>query len=787
MNHKIIGQSVPRVEDQALLTGKGRFVDDIHFPGMLHAAFVRSPHAHAAVRAINVEAATSMPGVRAVFTLQDIAPHMTTTVLRTALPSPAFVLELHRPVLASTEVTYVGEAVAVVLAEDRYLAEDAAALVDVEYDPLPAAVDLRRAAQMGSPTVQTGLPHNIVAEFELGFGDVDKVFRDAPHVFGEELVQHRGGSHSVECRGVVARHDAMDDLLTVWTSSQTPHAARGFLCDLLGRDNQRVRVVLPDVGGGFGPKLAFYIEEAVVAVSALMLSLPVKWIEDRREHFVATTQERDQLWSVEIAVDEQARILGVRGRILHDHGAYSVRGTNIAYGSASAMTLPYRVPAYRMDVKCVATNKVPVTPVRGAGQPQGVFAMERLLDRVARELMIDRVEVRLRNLVTASDMPHTTPMKNRAGTAIILDSGNYPACMAQALAAADWEGFPARQANARAQGRRLGIGLANSVEGTGRGPYDQVKVRISSDGAVQVFTGAAAMGQGTCTMLAQIVAELLGGAIDNVQVFAGDTGSAPHAFGGFNSRQTVMAGSSAYKAAGVVREKLLVAGAWVLKCSVEDLDVGSRSVTSRSTGASASFAELARASVGLAGFLIPNEVPGLEATEQVIIDSMAYANASTVVELEVDHETGAVTLHKVTFAHDCGTVVHPQIVEGQIIGGIAHGIGNALFELMAFSEDGQPLTTNLAEYLLVTPTEMPSINVLHHESPSPLNVLGVKGVGEAGVLPMPAAIASAVDNALMEYRVAIRQVPILPDQLLETIEAAQRVLAPAGPEMETLA
>jgi carbon-monoxide dehydrogenase large subunit len=786
MKGTLIGRSIPRVEDRALLTGKGRYVDDIHLPGMLHAAFVRSPHAHAAVRGIDVTAAAAAPGVRAVLTLEDLLPFMTGSVLRTALPSPAFLLELHRPVLASTEVTHVGEAVAVVLAADRYLAEDAAALVQVDYDPLPVVADLRAGARKDSPTVQAGLPHNIAAELRMEFGDVDAVFRQAPHVYAEELLQHRGGSHSMECRGVVARHDAMEDLLTVWTSSQTPQAARGFLCDLLGRTEDRVRVVLPDVGGGFGPKLAFYIEEAVVAVSALMLGVPVKWIEDRREHFVSTTQERDQVWNVEIAVDDEGRVLGVRGHILHDHGAYSVRGTNIPYSSASAMTLPYRVPAYRMQVQCVATNKVPVTPVRGAGQPQGVFAMERLLDRVARELDIDRATVRRRNLVPPEAMPYATPMKNRAGTAIVLDSGDYPACMAQAMKAADWDGFPARQAAARAQGKRLGIGLANSVEGTGRGPYDQVKVRIVSNGTVQVFTAAAPMGQGTRTMLTQIVAELLGGDANNVQVFAGDTGNAPLAFGGFNSRQAVMTGSSAFKAAGIVREKLLVAAAAVLKCEVDDLDITGRTVTCRSTGAQAGFGELARASVGLAGFLMPNEIPGLEATEHVTIDAMAYANASAVVELEVDADIGAVTLHKVTFAHDCGTVIHPQIVEGQIIGGLAHGIGNALYEWMGFNEDAQPVTTNFAEYLLVTATEMPEVQIVHQESPSPLNALGIKGVGEAGVLPIPAAIASAVDDALADYGVIIRQVPIAPDRLLASIEAARRPAAPPRRELETL-
>ena len=773
MSGKTIGQTVNRVEDEALLKGLARFVDDIQLPHMLHAVFVRSPHAHAWVKGIDKSEALAMPGVSAVFTLDDLAPYLSTTTLVTALPSPSFLLELHRPILANKEVTHVGEAVAVVIAKDAYCAEDAAAMVNVEYEPLDAVADLLEGAKDTSPTVQVGLPHNIVARLEMAYGDTTAVFQNAPHVFQETLHQHRGGSHSIECRGVVASLNSMEDLLTVWTSSQTPQTAKSLLCGLLGRDDNKVRVVLPDVGGGFGPKLAFYIEEIVVATCAVALSCPVKWIEDRREHFVSTTQERDQIWEMEIAVDEQARILGVRGKVLHEHGAYTVRGTNIPYGSASAVTLPYLVPAYHLEVECIATNKVPVTPVRGAGQPQGVFAMERLLDRVAKELKLDRLVVRERNLVPASAMPYETPMKNRSGVPIVLDSGDYPRCMEMATQAAKWHEFAARQAVARERGVRLGIGIANSVEGTGRGPYDQVKVRIANNGVVQVFTGAAAMGQGTHTMFTQIVAEVLGGDIHNVQVFSGDTANSPLAFGGFNSRQAVMGGSSAYKAAKVVRDKLLVAAASVLKCSPEELEIEARHVSSRVSGARASFAELAQASIGLPGYAIPNEIPGLEATEHVRIDAMAYANACAVVELEIDENTGDVRLLDVTFAHDCGTVINPQMVDGQVVGGITHGIGNSLFEWMRFDENAQPITTNLAEYMLTTATDMPRIQLLHMSSPSPLNELGIKGVGEGGVLPMPAAIASAIDSALSDLGIKVTQVPIFPNQLLELIEKAK--------------
>ena len=371
----VLGRDVPRVEDKALIRGAGRFLDDITLPGMLHAAFVRSPHAHAAIMGIDIEAAAAMPGVHAVLTLAALAPHLTDTRLVVAMPSPSYRLDLHRPVLASQEVVHVGEAVAMVIAESRYLAEDAAAAVMVEYDPLPAVADCVAALHAGAPTAHQGAPSNLVAEMVIEYGAVDAAFATAAHVAHERLWIHRGGSHSMECRGLVAVHDALEDRLTIWNSTQMPHASKRLLCDLLGLSERQIRVVTPDVGGGFGPKLIFYPEEVAVTVAARMLQRPVKWIEDRREHFVATTQERDQFWDVELATDARGVIQAVRGSLIHDHGAWTARGVNVPQGAVSAMPLAYVVPHFRMGIKAAATNKAPVTPVRGAGQPQGVFAM----------------------------------------------------------------------------------------------------------------------------------------------------------------------------------------------------------------------------------------------------------------------------------------------------------------------------------------------------------------------------------------------------------------------------
>lgn len=772
MTGRLVGRDVARVEDAALIRGRGRFVDDINPPGLLHAAFLRSPHAHARILRIDATAARALPGVQAVLLPDDLRPHLTDTRLVVALPSPAYRLDLHRPVLAETEVVHVGEALAVVIADSRYRAEDALALIEVDYDPLPAVADCDAALEAGASVAHSWAASNLAAEMTVAYGDVDAVFATAPHRFAETLHIHRGGSHSVECRGLVALHDAIEDRLTVWNSTQTPHAARRMLCDLLGIDETRLRVVTPDLGGGFGPKLIFYPEEVVVTLAARLLSRPVKWIEDRQEHFLATTQERDQTWRVELATDAGGRILGVRGDLVHDHGAWTARGVNVPQGAVAAMPLAYVVPAFRMGIRAAVTNKVPVTPVRGAGQPQGVFAMERLLDRAARELGLDRAEIRRRNLVPAERMPYATPLKTRGGIAVTLDSGDYPRCQQMALDEIGWAGFAERQRAARAEGRHLGIGVANYVEGTGRGPFEHVSVRIEPSGRIVVATGAAAMGQSTRTMLAQIVAEQLGADMANVEIITGDTAAAPIGIGGSNSRQAVLAGSSAHVAALTVREKVLRIAGEMLEAATADLEIEGREVRVKGApGLKVTLAAVARAAAGQPGFTLPGGGgPGLAASEEVVIDAMAYANGTAAAEVEVDIETGAVTILRLVFSHDCGHALHPRIVDGQLMGGIAHGIGNALYEHMRFDEQAQPISTTLADYLLVTATEMPPVRILHMHSPTPLNPLGIKGVGEAGVIPIPAAVAAAVEDALSPFEASVRHVPLSPVDVLAMID-----------------
>src|SRR5215472_8073295 len=502
----LIGARIPRLEDGALLVGKGRFVDDISRPGVWHAAFVRSPHPHAAIRRVDAQGALVLPGVHAVLTLDDFAPVLAKRRMLRHSNSGTPLDRYWCFALADGEVSYVGEAVAIVLADSRYLAEDAAALVVVDYDELPAVADCRQSGAPGAPAVRRELNSNIAATYKVVYGDADAAFAKAAHVFHEELWQHRGAAHPIEGRGLIAEWRGDNKSMTVWASTQKAHDLFQSLTALLGFDESWLRVVTPDVGGGFGTKLCVYPEDIAVVAAAKLVGRSIKWIEDRREHFTNAAQERDQYWSLDIAVDQDARLLGIRGRLIHELGAYALQDVNIPYNSASMMSGPYVLPALSVDVTVAATNKTPVSSVRGAGYPQAAFAMERLMDRLARELRLERAEVRRRNLIPAEKMPYTKPLKARSGASVCYDSGDYPASQAQVLQAAGWQDFPQRQAAARRERRYIGIGLAHGIKGTGRGPFESGLVRVSNTGRVSVFTGAAAIGQGLRTALAQICA-----------------------------------------------------------------------------------------------------------------------------------------------------------------------------------------------------------------------------------------------------------------------------------------
>ena len=772
----LIGTRVLRLEDEALLRGRGRFVDDIAVADVLHAAFVRSPHPHALIRGVNKAAALALPGVHAVLTLDDLAPVMTKRRMLRHSNSGTPLDHFWAFALADGETSYVGETVAIVVADDRYVAEDAAALVEVDYELLPAAADCRTAVEPGAPTVRRELKSNVVSTYKVAFGDAAAAFAKAAHVFKDRLWQHRGSAHPIEARGTLAEVRAADGGITVWASTQKAHDLLQSLNAVMDFEPNRLRVAAPDIGGGFGPKLCVYPEDVAVVAAAKLLGRSIKWIEDRREHFTNAVHERDQYWSIEIAVDADAKVLGIRGTLLHDLGAYALQDVNLPYNSASTLTGPYIVPALAIDVTVATTNKTPVSSVRGAGYPQAAFAMERLLDRVARELKLDRAEVRRRNLIPAEKMPYEKPLKARSGLGITYDSGDYPACQAQLLAAAGWDEFPQRQAQARAQGRYIGIGLSHGVKGTGRGPFESGLVRIASNGKVSVFTGAAAIGQGLRTALSQICAEQLGLRAQDVTVISGDTSGVSLGLGAFASRQTVTAGSSVMLAAKAVADKAKKVASHVLEAAEHDLELADGEV--RVVGApqlSVKLAEIARILQGAPGYGFPAGVdPGLEANVNHRTDALAYANACHVAEVEVDAETGEVKILRYTALQDSGVLINPMMVEGQIHGGIAHGIGNALYEWMGYDENAQPVTTTFADYLLPSATEVPMLTTLYKETPSPLNPLGVKGVGEAGTIPAAAALISAIEDALSPFDVRIGHFPLTPMKLVELIGAGRR-------------
>jgi aerobic carbon-monoxide dehydrogenase large subunit len=774
MGAKHFGARVARLEDPALLTGHGRFVDDIKLAGALHACFVRSPHAHARIRAIDASAARAMPGVHAVLTADDLPARMAGSQIPMLVPNASIKTPRTQLALARHEVCYVGQTIAVSVAANRYVAEDAAAAVKVDFELLQAVSDCRDAAKPGAPCAHGDLTTNVAAVVPIGYGDVDAAFANAAHVFEEELFVHRGGAMTLEGRAVLASYDAAADLLTVWSATQTPHLCRGTLADLFERDLESIRVIAPHVGGGFGTKAPFYAEEAVIPVAAMKLGRPVTWQEDRREHFLSATQERDQLWTVAIAVDAQGKILGVRGTMLHDTGAFLPWGIIAPYIAATTLPGPYLVPAYALEAKVVLTNRVPTTVVRGAGRPQAVFAMERLMDRVARELALDRAELRARNMVGPERMPYSVGLLFRDGKPLVYASGDFPKSQARARALSGYDGFRTRRSKARAEGRYRGIGIANYVEGTGLGPFEGVTVRIMPNGKVAVATGATSQGQGTRTALSQIVADEVGCRLEDIVMTAGDTAAIPQGVGAFASRQAINAGSSALMAGASVRKQIVALAARMLGVEERDIEVEDGRAGARTGNRpSLTLGELARLAQGMPGFsLAPGQAPGLEHTAYFTPPQASYCNGTHVAEVEVDPFTGAVTLVDYTVAHDSGTIINPLIVDGQVQGGVAHGVGNALFEWMKYDAGAQPLTTTFQDYLLPAAPDVPSCRIEHVETPNPLNPLGVKGAGEGGTIPAPAAIISAIEDALSPFGVHFSEMPLTPDRIVDALRRA---------------
>lgn len=771
----LIGRSVRRIEDDRLLRGRGRFIDDIDFPDLLHAAFLRSPIAHARLTHIDMEKAAALPGVRGVFTFDELRPLLTSDRIPLALPSAAIRFDVDPYCLARDELTYVGEPIAIVVAESRALAEDAVNLIDIAFEPLPAVTDPYHGLQAEAARARLDCPDNLVARQLLTYGDVDRAFKEAAIRVDGRFRLHKGGGHSIEARGVVARFDAMTDVLTVWDSTQMPHRSRAVLVAALGMAESQIRIIAPDVGGGFGSKAPFHPEELVIPAAALLLKAPVKWVEDRLENFTATTQERDQIWDMGAAATGDGKLLAVRGKLYHDHGACTPYGIALPYNGATNLIGPYILPAYELEISLCLTNMVPVAPTRGAGRPQGTFVMEQLLDRIANKLGLARDEIRRRNFIPPQRMPYEIPVRQRDGSRMTYDSGDYPECQRRALAAAGWVDFPMRQEEARRQGRWIGIGLANYVEATGRGPFESATIRVGPSGQIFVATGATAQGQGTATMLAQLAAEVLGVALNDIQVRAGDTDGTLRGLGAFASRQAVTAGNAIHRAASMVAAKARQAAAAMMEVAPEDLELVDGSVRVKGVPEMRrSLAEIARVLAGVPGYALPGGLPpGLDATIEFEPAGLTYTNGTHVVEAEVDIATGAVRLNRYIVVHDCGRVINPRLVEGQVHGAVVHGIGMTLFEWMRFDAAGQPLSVTYADYLLPSADVVPRIEIHHMETPTPLNPLGVKGAAESGTIAAPAAIVSAIEDALRPFAVRVEELPVVPPRLLALIKAAQ--------------
>jgi len=782
MTTRMLGAPVLRTEDPRLLRGEGRYLDDLG-QGAYEVAIVRSPHAHARVLDVDVTGALDVDGVVAVYTYEDLPPRLRER-LPVLIPHPALTAARTQHVLAAGEVNHVGEAVAMVVARDRYLAEDAANRIHVAYEPLPAVVGHERAAS-GELLVHDDIPGNLAATLTQEIGDAPGRIAAAPNRLTFRLDIDRSASTPMETRGVHARWDADDQRLRVHSSTQTPTSVRAVVASYLELPLAQVECVAPDIGGGFGVKIMHpWPEELLVPWAARLLGHEVKFTEDRREHFISANHERGQVQFIDVGFDDEGRILGLDVRLLHDHGAYIPYGLIVPIITSTQLLGPYRITDYRVRFDSLYTNTVPVSPYRGAGRPQGCFAMERTMDRIARHLGLDRTLVRERNLIRPDEMPYDFGLTFQDGRPYAYDSGDFPASLAKLRELADWDGFPARRAAAEAEGRLLGIGMAAYVEGTGVGPYEGGHVQVETTGKVKVATGLSTQGQGHRTAFAQVVADALGVPFEDVEVVTGDTRRFAYAVGTFASRAAVMSGNAIHLAALKVREKALRIASEALEVDVEDLElvdghvrvVGSPA-TSIPIGVLATmsnplryaFDESARIATQFASPgttdrppVAAGESPGLEGTDFYSPLRSTFANGMHAVEVEVDPETSDVRILRYSVVHDCGTLINPLIVEGQIMGGVAQGVGGALYEEMAYDEHGQLLNASFMDFLMPYASEVPAVDVDHLVTPSPLNPLGIKGAGEAGVIPGSAAIASAIEDAV---GVRIDAMPLSPSRL----------------------
>jgi aerobic carbon-monoxide dehydrogenase large subunit len=779
LSETFVGTGVRRKEDGRLLYGNARYVGDVQLPGTLTAVVVRSPHPHARIASIDVTAARALPGVAGVFTAGDLG-----SALR-ALPSfgqfPAALLAAWKPTLrpapvqsmATERVRYVGEPVALVVGGDRYIAEDAADLVEIDYDPLAQVTDVDQSLAPDAPRLFDGWDDNVALDLTIGFGDIESAFARAEIVVRDCFECHRYTGVPLEGRALMAAPDPGGRGMTVWSNHQLPHFLRALICDALEQPEFAVRVVQCDIGGGFGQKAGLYPEDVLIPFAAQALGCPVRWLEDRSEHFMASSHSREQRLEAEIAATADGGLLGLRYEALIDAGAYLTFPAVVPVLGFAHTVGPYRIPAIAAVIRSVLTNKTTSAPYRGAGRPETVFMLNRLIDRVAEAVGRDPVDVRRLNLITPGELPYAPGVLYRDAAPLVLDSGDYPAALERCIAAIDYEGFRREQRAARAAGRQTGIGISCNVEATGIGPFEGARVRVDPSGRLAVYSGVVNTGQGHETVLAQVCADVFSVDPEQITVLQGDTTDIGFSRGTYHSRVAVAGANAVHKAARRTLDKAMSLAAHRLEAAPEDMEIREGRISVKGSPApSLTLGELAALCIP-GGDLPDGMEPGLDETDYVNLSAVTWAYAAHAAIVSVDAETGGVEIVRYVVVHDCGQMLNPMIVKGQIQGGVVAGIGGALLEELVYDEDGQLVTTSFMDYLLPTLTDVPEIEIHHMSTPSPLNTLGVKGAGEGGTVGPPAALAAAVEDALTDRGVRINTTSISPRHILSAIRAAE--------------
>ena len=777
---RALGARIARREDPRFLTGRGRYIDDLAPTGTLHAAFARSAEAHAELGAIRTERALDVPGVVAVLTAEDLDGEC--GPLRALNSTPGY-QECDWPVLATGKVRMVGEPIALVLAEDRYVAEDGAGAVTVDYSPLPVLSSLDDALAEGAPAIHDEVPDNVFNRIETTTGDVDETFESADEIVELEVSQQRYGAAALEGRAVIASFDPATGGLEMWLATQAPHVMRTGIARCIGMPETLVRVISPDVGGGFGPKVVLYPEDVAVAVASKLQGRPVKWISDRVEDLQATIHGREQRHRVRAAATAEGRVTAVSVDIAASNGAYAPWPYSAALDSGQAseiLTGPYDIPAYERRVRAVVTNKAPMGPYRGVGRVIACLTIERVMDQLASRLGLDPLEVRRRNIV--SEFPHET------ATGLEFESGDFERMLDRLADAMEWSRVRSENEALRREGGFRGLGMALAVEQTAYGAdalgkrnleltlgYDTACVRIEPDGMVTVEVGLHNHGQGHETTIAQIASDELGVPVDDIEVAYGDTAIVPYGLGTWASRSTVACGGATILAARELHERVLELAGDMLEANPEDLLLQDGEISLRGTPSRRlAFAEVARRAYHEPHALPPGVDPGLESTRRFMPpDPGSFSSAAHAAHVEVDVETGGVRILRYVVVEDCGVVVNPTIVEGQVHGGVAQGIGGAMYEHLAYNERGTLLATSFMDYLLPGATEVPGIEVIHQESPSPKVPGGFKGMGEGGAINSPAAIVAAVNDALAPLGVVANHTPVSPDWIARAVARAR--------------